>query len=96
MAILKNVNIPETAIDLDGLGNVNIPLTYYDHLKEKARKLDNIIQALKHDAELSYDGEVVFKRHGELRYIFKTLFPEIEESLRKTLEKEKAEKESEE
>ena len=96
MAIFKNVHIPETAIDLDGLGEVNIPLTYYDHLRDKSQKLDRIILALKHDAELAYDGEITFNKYGDLRHVFKALFPEIEESLKTRLEKEKAEKESEE
>lgn len=95
MPFLKNVHIPETAIDLDGLGNVNIPLTYYDHLKDKSRKLDIIIKALQHDAELAYDGEVMFDRYGDLRHVFKALFPDIEASLKRTLEKEKAEEEEE-
>ena len=93
MAILKNVHIPETAINLDGLGEVNIPLTYYDHLKDKSQKLDRIIQALKHDAELGYDGDITFDRYGDLRHVFKALFPEIEQSLKRTLEEEQAKKE---
>lgn len=96
MPFLKNVHIPEAAIDLDGLGTVTIPLTYYDHLKDKSQKLDIIVKALKHDAELAYDGGVSFERYGDLRHVFKALFPEIEQSLKITLEKEQAEKEKEE
>lgn len=78
------------------LGDVTIPLSSYDNLKDKSRKLDRIVQALEHDAELAYDGGVTFDRYGDLRHVFKALFPDIENSLKERLEKEQAEKEKEE